>query len=125
MSAPGQIIPLRPLIIMSVFAFIVLGFQASLYSEEFAPAQPEVAIGGGKWWGSWIPIIGPIGDALIMVFGAVAGFFTFLWNLMTFNIPEIPDVIRGFLVIINVIFVVVIALFVMEIILKVASIVRG
>ena len=125
MSAPGQIIPLKPLILMSVFAFIVLGFQAALYSEDFTPASPQLSTWNNHWWGSGIPIIGAIIDVLIDVWNWISSVVTFFWNLVTFNIPEIPSIIRGFFIIINVVFLVVIVIFIMELVLKVASIVRG
>jgi hypothetical protein len=118
MSSPGTILPIKALIVFAVFSFLVFSFQAALYNEEFTPASP-VTPDNGIFGG--IPILSQIEQAIKWVAGGI----TFLWNMFTFNVPEIPDVIRGFFIIINVVAAILGFFVILELILKIASIIRG
>lgn len=61
-----------------------------------APDDPALAVDDGGW--SWVPLVGGFIDGLLGATGAalwgVLGIIDLVWNIMTFNIVDLPDFFR-------------------------------
>lgn len=76
---------------------VVYGSAALLYGDDISssiqrPEQPGLET--TNWW-SGIPVLGGVIDSTVNILGTIWQGLGFLWVLITFSIPHLPDYIAN------------------------------